>query len=344
MTIQLDLARMVVRARSYAKLNLFFEVLHRRADGYHEVQSATAPISLHDYIFFDLKASFHTPVPVPFVETGSNILIFNGHGAFVSDIPVDQRNLVVRAYDAFYTRLASYACERFEQCVCAIRLYKGIPSQAGLGGGSSDAATTLRTLNALSPVKLPKDELYNLAASLGSDVPLFLATTPTIGYGRGEILQPFEAPSVWTVIVKPNYGFSTPAIFQEFKNLVDVQRVSLDDFRDRAAHAYQMQRRGQNDYAQELGHALFNRLEECALLRYPSVRRQRRLLEFFRPCGVAMTGSGSCFYAIFPTRERACQVARRLRRTLFQTRDHDFIHEGVFVAQSFSSTDLDKIV
>ena len=161
-----------------AKINLSFRILRRREDGFHEIDTLMAPISLCDELTIEPDES----------ETGL---------AFSSDdpsLPVGEENLVVRAARAFFAEIKAEPRVR-------IQLRKKIPHGAGLGGGSSDAASTLLGLQELHGRPLSDACLTNLAAGIGSDVPFFLARSAAICRGRGEIVEPVGAAA--GVVVAP---------------------------------------------------------------------------------------------------------------------------------------------
>ena len=159
-----------MRRRAYAKINLMLAVGPRRADGYHEIATILCAISLHDTLSFRLR------------RRGFALSV---DGPCARGVPRGPANLVLRA-----ARLL--ARELGETRGATIRLTKRVPHGAGLGGGSSDAAATLRGLLALWKRRLPRSRLSALAAELGSDVPFFLGSSPALATGRGEILKPLK--------------------------------------------------------------------------------------------------------------------------------------------------------
>src|SRR3989338_5202174 len=179
---------------SPAKVNLFLTVLKRRVDGYHNLHTLFERVDLCDKITITKTAcriSVRTNVP---------------------DLPNDSRNIATRAAELLkkYARVREGA---------RIRIQKRIPIAAGLGGGSSNAATVLLGLNRLWRLRLSKTRLLKLAAKLGSDVPFFILETPFAeGRGRGEILKPIrlKGAKLWHVIVKPPFGISTKHAYQVF--------------------------------------------------------------------------------------------------------------------------------
>ena len=193
---------------AYAKINLTLDVFSKRADGYHDIASVMQTISLSDTLRFTRAAA-------PGVT-------FTCDAPDAPDVPTDATNLVVRAAHA-----ALEAAEAGGETVTsgvAIHLVKRIPSQAGLGGGSSNAAAALRGVNAALDLKLENAQLKALAAELGSDVPFFLIGGTAVARGRGEKLTPLpDARGFALVIVKPDENVSTGWAYNELDAIPDRQ-------------------------------------------------------------------------------------------------------------------------
>lgn len=183
----------MISENAYAKINLFLKVKDKRADGFHNIESVMHSLSLCDIIFAD------------FFESDSvNIELVSDS----TDIPLDSTNLVYRATKAYL--------EKFKiVCGVKIKLEKNIPVAAGLGGGSSDAAATLRALNKYFN-KATENELYELAATIGSDVPFSLYGKTALCLGRGEIIEPLgTAINAHFVVAIGKERVSTPAAFRK---------------------------------------------------------------------------------------------------------------------------------
>ncbi len=175
-----------------AKINLRFKILRRRDDGFHEIETLMAPISLGD----ELTIEAH------------DRLSFTCDDASLSS---GDDNLVLRAARSFFTEIN-------EEPRVRIELRKKVPHGAGLGGGSSDAAGTLLGLNELSGNPLTMIRLTNLAAALGSDVPFFLCGGAALCRGRGEIVEPLPAlPTLPLLLLKPEFGVPTPWAYQHWR-------------------------------------------------------------------------------------------------------------------------------
>lgn len=177
----------MIYEKAYAKINLALEV-GKKENGYHQVKNLMVPISLYDELFFE--KSKETVIQCE------------------KDIP---DNLCLKAFEIFKKKF------QIKEGVTII-LKKNIPIMAGLAGGSSDAAATLRGLNRLFETKATLEELIELACELGSDVPFFLQKKAAICTGRGEVVKPleFETPNIPFLLIKPNFGLSTKDIYSNY--------------------------------------------------------------------------------------------------------------------------------
>ena len=337
-----------------AKVNLFFEILFKRDDGFHEIQTVATPIGLCDELEFWSRSAKNDAK----IEKTSIIECVDAAGAPVPDVPTDDRNLIVRAAKAFDEALG-------EPTPVAIRVVKRIPSQAGLGGGSSDAAATLAALNELRGRPFSNERLREIGGRLGSDVPLFLLDGASVGRSRGEIVEPFDLPEIWLVVLKPTEGLSTPAVFRQYVALPPTPKRSLDGFcaavstrkpLNRANGASKVGGVNKGNKADKangetlangavtaaVGGALFNRLEEVASTIWDGVARYRALLAATRDvCGVQMSGSGTAFFAIYPNEAAASDAAEALR---LQCVDGETVAVARTLAQTFRFETLETTV
>ena len=269
-----------VRVKAFAKLNLSLRIVGVRPDGYHELRTVFQSIALHDTLSFR---------PVKNVKGGA------GEVRIECDdptCPADRTNLVWRAAEKLWA-----ATRRREPMPCiAVRIAKRIPMQAGLGGGSSDAAAAIRALSAIWRVRLSGDRLLQLAAELGADVPFFLHGGTVLGIERGDVLIPqHDVPPAWVVVVVPGFGVDTADAYKWF------------------------------DHRRGGGPALANDLEQPVAAHYPEIAR---LVQDLRDDATqaGMSGSGSAVYGLFARRVAADQAARRLDgagRRVFLTRTLD---------------------
>ncbi|MBO0697912.1 MAG: 4-(cytidine 5'-diphospho)-2-C-methyl-D-erythritol kinase [Zavarzinella sp.] len=268
-----------MRVLAPAKVNLFLEVLGRRADGYHEIATLILAIDLADELDFRPNGS------------GDVSLTCDDPG-----LPTGPENLVLKAA----TRLRdSTGCTAGAQ----IQLRKRIPAAAGLGGGSSDAAATLVGLNELWKLALSPAALGRLGSEIGSDVPFFLDGTAAWCTGRGDVVAPAAVGRpLDLVLVKPPEGLRTADVYGR----VRVPARPSDGAVARAALA-------EGD-VEALGRALHNRLQEPAFELAPAVAEWHRRLERMGTAGCLMTGSGSCLFALCRSPAEARRVHDDLSR------------------------------
>lgn len=275
--------------RCPAKLNLSLAVLERRPDGFHSIESLFVPIDLADSLTMRTGG-----------EPGIRLVIrCEGPraGALARDVPVDATNLVVRA-------AAAVADEAGIEPALDIELVKTIPSQAGLGGGSSDAAAMLLAAVAIWDLDWPRERLAAIAACLGSDVPWFLESVPAVVTGRGEEISPVVSlpPPLFAVVVCPSTGLSTAAVYKACKP--DATRAG-ESLRLATALA-----RGDLAAAMPFMH---NALEPAARTLSPDI--DLLLADIADAGGLTprLTGSGSACFTLCRTLPEANGIAARLR-------------------------------
>ncbi len=262
-----------------AKVNLFLEVLGKRLDGYHELETLMVAVNLYDTLVFQ--------------EEKSGAIEFRTDDA---TIPRGPTNLVVRSAHLLREETGSQGRG------ASIWLRKRIPAAAGLGGGSSDAAATLAALNALWKLGLPLTELSALGARLGSDVPFFFHTPAAVGRGRGELLTPISIPNpLHLVLVCPEEGVSTAEVYR---------RLIVPNARRRIEPVLESLARGDSV---ELGRQIFNRLEATACQLCPAITTAHEAIRASGLAGPIVTGSGSASFALAPNRLVAVAAARTIR-------------------------------
>lgn len=193
---------------SPAKINLFLKIINKRPDAYHNLSSLFQTISLFDTLSFISFECTQNKEPVN-VLTCTDPLI-----------PTDERNLILKAVKAFYNATKNQSKYSIKLNSLKIHLEKNIPHQAGLGGGSSNAATTLWALNKIYQNLFTIDKLIEIASGIGSDVPFFLSQGTAHCVGKGEEVHPLPQlislpSSLW--IIKPPFGLSTPEVYKHFK-------------------------------------------------------------------------------------------------------------------------------
>ena len=274
-----------------AKLNLSLAVLARRPDGFHAIESLMVPVSLADTLRVRTRSEPGVGLRVSYDGT-----LARGPGAVLArDVPTDGRNLVVRAAE----RLAA---EAGIASGLDIELVKRIPSGAGLGGGSSDAAAVIRAAAALWQLDWPVERLATIGATIGSDVPWFFSGGPAIASGRGECIDPVTGlADLAAVIACPATGLSTAAVYG--RCVPDAARAG-DAARLVAALAS-----GGLEAAEPY---LVNALEPPARDLSPEIDRLLAALAAAGGFAPRLTGSGSACFALARTLSEAEAVAARL--------------------------------
>ncbi|MDO4584089.1 MAG: 4-(cytidine 5'-diphospho)-2-C-methyl-D-erythritol kinase [Planctomycetia bacterium] len=288
-----------------AKINLFLEVLRRCADGYHEIESLATAISLSDRLLFEKREDEKVTLQVVFPTEEPLASLFP-----TAAIPDNETNLVMRA--------ARLLQRQTSQKLCGVNiiLQKRIPACSGLGGGSSDAAATLRVLNEFWELGLASSELASLGAELGCDVPLFLSDFPVICTGRGEVFQPVAdsatLPPLFLVLIRPWQGLSTPEVYRNC-----LPRASVTKEADgSAASIPTLLEAWRKSRSEDFAANLWNRLKEPAQQLLPELRDvEKALAELEPPCvGVSMTGSGSTCFGVYWDENSAHTAARQLQK------------------------------
>ena len=259
-----------MQKKSPCKVNLLLNILGRRPDGFHELETLMHPVHLYDEISFE--------------RTGKGIDL----SCSDKTLPVDSGNLVFRAAEKFF------AATKISGGV-KIHLEKKIPLAAGLGGGSGNAATTLLALNQLWENPLALEKLSELAASLGSDIPFFLQDQPALATGRGEKIEPLENFPALTgkafLLIHPGFGISTPWAYQNlarFPNAVNGQK-------GRAQKLAGLLQAGDLKAATA---EFYNSLEAPALEKFPVLQLYQEFLLANGARAALMSGSGSTTFAI----------------------------------------------
>jgi len=278
-----DPVRLHVTTR--AKVNLSLEVIRRRDDGYHEIETILQCIDLADTIDVEFTSDARIEIVCSTPE-----------------IPVDERNLCHRAIVAMRPLAGASLGAR-------MRIEKHVPSGAGLGGGSTNAAGILLAVCHALRLDITRAQLERVAASLGSDVPFFLHGGTMLGRGRGELLTPLEPLKRGAfVIVKPEVSIPTAWVYSQ-------PTFGLTSHRPR------LNLRAANSVLARFPRSALpfrNALEAAVVPAYPVIARLLEELLSEQPCFASMTGSGSAVYAIFEHEARAVEVARRFAgRELF---------------------------
>ena len=272
-----------------AKINLALEVLGRRTDGYHEVETLLAPVRLFDTVGFRPTAETLT-----FSLTGPAL----SHHA----VPADHRNLAFAAVE----RLAEASGRR---ATGHLSLCKRIPSQAGLGGGSSDAAAALVAANLAWDLGYSLPQLCSIAAELGSDVPFFLHGGAAVGSGRGDQIESTRLPTgLPLVIAQPPAQLSTPAVYAALDLPVGQGKGESTGRCRRLVKAYQ-----EGAAARNWEPLVRNCLQAAAIRRTEWMERIADAMRRLPVIAHQMTGSGSGYFGLCRTWREARGVAARLR-------------------------------
>jgi 4-diphosphocytidyl-2-C-methyl-D-erythritol kinase len=284
-----------------AKLNLFLEILGKREDGYHELETLMVVVDLFDTLFFTeensnairlrcSQAGIRLPLPAPsgIARTSSD--------AAEDAIPTGPENLVYKAAQLLREHAGVEAGVRID-------LRKRIPAAAGLAGGSSDAAATLMALNRFWKLQLGKSELQRLASQLGSDVAFFVdGTSAAVCHGRGEIIEPLRVPlGLHFVMVRPFTGLSTAQVYKHCQ--VPAKKQSARDIAG-ALRAGRLAR---------VGRRLHNALQPPAESLNREVSQLKSQFSNLPVLGHLMSGSGTAYFGLCSSRRHARSVASRLR-------------------------------
>ncbi len=257
--------------QSPCKVNLLLNILGKRPDGFHELETVFHPVNLCDQLRF--------------TRGGSGVQLTCSDAS----LPTDAGNLVHRAATKFQEAAGVSEGVR-------IHLEKHIPTAAGLGGGSGNAAVTLLGLNELFGHPLDDARLHAIAATLGSDVNFFLQSKPALATGRGEIITPrlsFAAlRGAGFFLVHPGFGISTPWAYRELARFP----AALNGIQGRAAKLISLL---QSNDLMSAGREFYNSLETPALEKYPVLALYQEFLRANGAAAALMSGSGSTTFAIF---------------------------------------------
>lgn len=277
---------MSLERKSACKVNLVLNILGRRADGFHELETLFLPVPLHD----QLSAKR--------VSSGIELTCSNPH------LACDASNLVWRAAQAFLDATGIAEGVR-------LHLTKNLPIAAGIGAGSANAAATLLLLNELFGFPLPMGALDQLAASLGSDVNFFLQPGPATATGRGERIMPLPPfdllRSCALLMFRPGFGVATPWAFKHLAQFPDLQNGTHGKVAQ-AVVAF-----SGNDLSLAASH-LFNSLEVPVMSKYPVLGIYQEVLRSLGAVGTLMSGSGSTTFALFPELRQAESASEQFRR------------------------------
>lgn len=265
-----------------AKLNLFLDITGKRSDGYHIVNMVMQAVSLYDEVTVSLAEELR-------VECSD------------SRIPCDETNTAYRAARAFFEYIHQ------PDAGALIRIKKRIPSQAGMAGGSTDAAAVLVALNELTESELSQNELADIGEQIGADVPFCVYGGTMTAGGIGTILSPLpDMPDCSIVIVKPDIAISTAEAYR----LSD--KKGYDTLADSETVVGGI---AEGDIA-EIGKGLYNKFEDIVSI--PEIEDIKQIMSEFGVAGACLTGSGSAVFGVFENRNQAEDCEDYLSRRFAQ--------------------------
>jgi 4-diphosphocytidyl-2-C-methyl-D-erythritol kinase len=281
----------MLEKQSPCKVNLLLNILGKRADGFHELETLFHPVAVYDRLSFARAPQG--------IQLTCNL----------PNLPTDPQNLAYRAAELFLR------AARIKEGV-RVHLEKRIPLAAGLGGGSGNAATTLLGLNELFGKPLPLDKLHLIAAFLGSDVPFFLQSNPALATGRGEQIQPLEffpaLKGAVFLLIHPGFGIATSWAYQRLAHFP----AALNGQPGRARKLVALLQAGDLKAAAA---EFYNSLEAPALEKYPLLALFQEFLRANGAAATLMSGSGSTTFALVHGQGAAEALAEKFKARFGQT-------------------------
>ncbi len=268
-----------------AKINLALDVLGKREDGYHDLKMVMTSVDLSDRLSFE--------------KINENEIIINTNKYY---LPTDEKNLV---YKTAKLIKETYHIET------GIKIYidKKIPVAAGLAGGSSDAACTIRAMNKMYKLGMTLNDMIEIGKQIGSDVPFCLYGKTAIAEGRGEKITPLQkVPKCWVVLVKPHFGVSTKEIFENVK-MNDIIHPNVDNV------VAGIMKQDYSLLCQSLG----NSLESVTFNLYPEVKVIKDKLSSLGVDAVLMSGSGPTVFALVLKERKAKKIINSMDRNRYET-------------------------
>ncbi len=283
-----------------AKVNLYLEILGKRADGYHRIQTVMQTVSLYDELEIDLL-----PREIKFICTHR---ILNK----------EKDNLVLRAVNLL---------QKFNKKKKGIKitLKKNIPLAGGLGGGSSDAGCVLKLLNQIWELNLSQRTLFSLAEKIGADVPFFLRGGYAYAQGIGEKIFPYPcSPDYWLILVNPGLLLRSKRIYAQYDRLALKRSLAdggLKKTRKTNANRIKTAKLFWQDLStgREIARNIFNRLEDVVLPEFPEIARIKEILISLGAVGSLMSGSGSTVFGIVESEKKGQEILKKLGKYPWQT-------------------------
>ena len=261
--------------KSHAKINLGLYITGKRENGYHELCSIFLPIELHDELELEVADKFSI------IATGP----------FSKNCPTNEKNTMHKAY----SKLNAFMAQKGQELKpVKISIKKNIPSEAGLGGGSSNAAAVLNGLNELFKLGIEPQDLKKIGAEIGADVPFFIDERPALVEGIGELIKPFDLErNYWILLAKPALGLSTAEVYKRFTLSLTLKNSNVKH----TEHLRNLCFQGLKE-AEEL-RTLHNDLESVSVLILPEISAIRDYFSSLSPLVTMMSGSGSSVFAVF---------------------------------------------
>jgi 4-diphosphocytidyl-2-C-methyl-D-erythritol kinase len=278
-----------------SKLNLTFEIIRIRNDGYHDVSTILQAIDLVDTLHFSVQSS----------EQFSLELFASGNGAS-AHFPLDESNLICKASNAFNQYFGSIPCASLR-----VAIEKKIPIGSGLAGGSADAAATLMALNELYRSNLQASQLSQIAASIGSDIPFLLEGGTAFGQGRGDEITSLANKSVlYFLIAKPiGLSVSTPWAYKAFDEQLSAQKKSFST----GQRSEKIAARRDNLNLLEVSRDFGNDFEDLIFSNYTFLSEAKQRILDWGCISCHMTGSGPTIFALMENERQAKLLAERVR-------------------------------
>lgn len=272
--------------KAYAKINLTLDVLGKREDGYHELKSVMQTVSLHDNVEID-------------IGTGEPWKLLCER----ADIPCDERNLAWKAAKLYFDAVGK------DPQGLTIRMEKTIPSGAGMGGGSADAAAVLRALNRHYGDFLTLEELAQLSAKIGSDIPFCVMGGTRMCEGRGEIMRQLpDCPKCIIVCCKPEFSVSTPELFRKIDS-VQIMKHPDNDAMENAIGSGSIE---------AVALQIYNVFDPVVSAMRPEIDHIKNICNSHGALASQMTGSGSVVFAVMPDLVSAENAMSELKKTYSQ--------------------------
>ncbi len=272
----------IIEKKSYCKINITLNVLGLRTDGYHNLETIIQSIDLYDEISFEKN------------EEGKIILKSN-----CMQIPLDETNLIYKGI----SKTLRYRQIKESDIGITVRIKKNIPIEAGLGGGSSNCATSIKATNEMFKLNLTVEEMIEIGNSIGSDVPFFITEGTGVVEGRGEIVRQIENNmEMYFLLVKPSKGLSTKEIF----NKLEIKKLKKRSNIEKVEKSLK-----EGDY-EKLKKSSFNVLQNICEKEIEIIRRIVEELEKGKSLLTLMSGSGSTVFGMYKTEEECVKMEKKI--------------------------------